>query len=112
MNSVKNLMLFLGALTLVGCAKSEVPVSCKGYGTFTPVPNYENAASKEASIDLDKLRQNANGVWDFHRINGKGMTSQAAWIKPGGLERIECVSGPAEQLSKLRTRTGQPVKML
>jgi len=104
--------VLLGALALAGCAKNEVPVQCKGYATFTPVPNNENVKPKTASIELDKLRHNANGTWDFHRINGSGMTSQAAWMKSAEYERIECTQGPAEQLRQLKTRTGQPVTLL
>lgn len=109
---MKKLTVFLGILALAGCAKSEVPVQCKGYLTFIPVPNNENAQPKIASIDLDRLRHNANGSWDFHRINGKGMTSQAAWRRPSEFERIECVSGPSEQLRSLKTRTGQSPTIL
>lgn len=106
------IIVFLGALALAGCAKSETSVHCKGYAIFQPVPNNENVKPKTASIELDKLRQNANGSWDFHRINGKGMTSQAAWMKPMEYERIECTQGPVEQLKNLKTRTGEPVTML
>ncbi|WP_318356707.1 hypothetical protein [Enterobacter sp.] len=109
---MKNLMVVLGVLTLVGCAKSEVPVQCKGYATFIPVPNNENVPPRIASIELDRLRHNANGSWDFHRINGKGMTSQAAWMKPDEFELIECVSGPVEQLRQLKTRTGDSPEIL
>lgn len=106
------IIVLLGAIALAGCAKSEVSVQCKGFATFEPVPNNENAEPKIASIELDKLRQNANGSWDFHRINGKGMTSQASWMKPVEYDRIECTQGPDEQLRLLKTRTGAPVTML
>lgn len=105
-------MALFGALTLVGCAKSEVPVQCKGYATFVPVPNNANEPPHIGTIELDRLRQNANGTWDFHRINGKGMTSQSAWMKPSEYQRIECVGGPVEQLKQLKTRTGQPPTIL
>jgi len=109
---VKKLTVFLGILALAGCVKSEVPVQCKGYVTFVPVPNNENIPPRIASIELDRLRHNANGSWDFHRINGKEMTSQAAWMKPDEYERIECISGPVDQLRQLKTRTGHPPKIL
>ncbi len=105
-------MVILGALALAGCVKSEVPVQCMGYSTFVPVPNLKNEEPHTASIKLDRLRQNANGSWDFHRINGEGMTSQSAWMKPAEYERIECTSGPKEQLSSLRTRKGEPPEFI
>ena len=112
MYSMRLNIVLLVTLSLVGCAKSEMPVQCKGYATFQPVPNDENVKPKTASIKLDKLRQNANGTWDFHRINGKGMTSQSAWMKPTEYDHIECTQGPVEQLMSLKTRKGQPVTML
>lgn len=105
-------IVFFAALALAGCAKSELPVACKGYATFQPVPNNGSVKPHTASIELDKLRQNANGTWDFHRINGKGMTSQAAWMKPAEYDRIECAQGPIEQLKDLKTRNGEKVIML
>ena len=109
---MRPVFILLGVLTLAGCAKSEEPVQCKGFSTFIPVPNNENVKPKTASMVLDKLRQNANGTWDFHRINGKGMTSQSSWMKPTEYERTECTSGPTEQLKQVKTRTGQPIIIL
>lgn len=109
---MKILIIMLEVSALAGCVRSEVPVQCMGYATFVPVPNLKKEEPQTASIKLDRLRQNANGSWDFHRINGEGMTSQSAWMKPAEYERIECTSGPKEQLSSLRTRKGKPPEFI